>query len=318
MKKLRRLLSVLTLTFVILVSSTSSIGATSGKLKQDSIVSCGGQDYGYHGNGHWHEAVHRGDSGWYASGSDLGFDNPCSTSEPEAPVRNEPPQQSAEEKARIERAEAEKARIEKERIEKEKLEQERLNDVTVKDVQIGKKSQEFSETTLYYAESLDDIKINLNNGEATVSFDEEAELKLFEINDIKAEIISENKEVTKLITLPVFCLGSNKELNKQKVVLRFGKRQYTNRTGYFELYDKDYKGKITSGDLFVGETMIAQGKDITLEEVSRKKYTHLMKFAIADTDYSIPLKVKEVRTDDSEGAGILVGGVLVYANIYLN
>lgn len=49
--------------------------ATSGWLTSSSIVSCNGQYYGSHGDGHWHVAEKRG-TRWYANGDPLSG-NPC-------------------------------------------------------------------------------------------------------------------------------------------------------------------------------------------------------------------------------------------------
>ncbi len=65
------------LIMLLLALIPSQIYATSGRLKGNSIVTCNGQSYGQHGDGHWHIAVQRGDY-WYPSGSSLS-DNPCSS-----------------------------------------------------------------------------------------------------------------------------------------------------------------------------------------------------------------------------------------------
>jgi len=56
--------------------------ATSGRLKQASIISCNGRSYGHHGDGHWHVARENG----YPDGASLGMANPCTKESEEASV----------------------------------------------------------------------------------------------------------------------------------------------------------------------------------------------------------------------------------------
>lgn len=50
------------------IFSYNEVKATSGKLRNSSIITCDGIMYGQHGDGHWHKAV-RHKSGYYPSGS---------------------------------------------------------------------------------------------------------------------------------------------------------------------------------------------------------------------------------------------------------
>jgi hypothetical protein len=54
----------------------SNVYATGGCVKTSSIVSCNGEYYGKHGDGHWHVAVLRSGR-WYATGREIDS-NPCS------------------------------------------------------------------------------------------------------------------------------------------------------------------------------------------------------------------------------------------------
>ena len=60
---------------VAFILAINCVWATSGRLRGDSIISCNGNTYGQHGDGHWHVAVARGNY-WYPSGANLST-NPC-------------------------------------------------------------------------------------------------------------------------------------------------------------------------------------------------------------------------------------------------
>ena len=65
---------ILLIIFILLIPI--NVFATSGRLRQDSIISCNNQTYGQHGNdNHWHIAESHGEY-WYPVGKELAK-NPC-------------------------------------------------------------------------------------------------------------------------------------------------------------------------------------------------------------------------------------------------
>lgn len=62
--------------FVLLMISWQTVYATSGRLSNDSIVTCNGVTYGHHSD-HWHVAKKNNGSGYNAVGNAI-YDNPCS------------------------------------------------------------------------------------------------------------------------------------------------------------------------------------------------------------------------------------------------
>ena len=62
--------------FVLLMVSCQTVYATSGRLSDDSIVTCNGITYGQH-KGHWHVAKKNNGPGYSAVGSEMYY-NPCS------------------------------------------------------------------------------------------------------------------------------------------------------------------------------------------------------------------------------------------------
>ena len=61
---------------IIFMINGTSVKATSGFLRKNSIVTCNGITYGQHGDGHWHVAVKTIDGRYNASGSPIAS-NPC-------------------------------------------------------------------------------------------------------------------------------------------------------------------------------------------------------------------------------------------------
>lgn len=64
------------LVLLLCIFIPSNVYATGGCVKTSSIVSCNGEYYGKHGDGHWHVAVLRSGR-WYATGREID-NNPCS------------------------------------------------------------------------------------------------------------------------------------------------------------------------------------------------------------------------------------------------
>ena len=62
--------------FVLLMISWQTVYATSGRLSNDSIVTCNGVTYGHHSD-HWHVAKKNNGPGYNAVGNAI-YDNPCS------------------------------------------------------------------------------------------------------------------------------------------------------------------------------------------------------------------------------------------------
>ena len=65
-------------TFILLTIGICKVNASSGYLKSDSIETCNGITYGYHGSDkHWHVAV-KGANGKYSASGDPIYTDPCS------------------------------------------------------------------------------------------------------------------------------------------------------------------------------------------------------------------------------------------------
>lgn len=73
------------LIIVFLLMMSIPINATSGRLKNASIQTCGGETYGSHGDGHWHVASQNSNGTYNATGSPI-YGNPC-IGEPEEDVK---------------------------------------------------------------------------------------------------------------------------------------------------------------------------------------------------------------------------------------
>lgn len=74
-KIMKKTLSLILIMIIFMINGTS-VKATSGFLRKNSIVTCNGITYGQHGDGHWHVAVKTIDGRYNASGSPIAS-NPC-------------------------------------------------------------------------------------------------------------------------------------------------------------------------------------------------------------------------------------------------
>jgi len=76
--KKKYILGVVALLLLSVSLSLGHLSATAGKLQSHSICRNGGVTYGWHGDGHWHQAIkHR--TGWYPDGDSLGYASPCTS-----------------------------------------------------------------------------------------------------------------------------------------------------------------------------------------------------------------------------------------------
>ena len=191
----KRFLKIIVALVFIVSFSIQQVDASSGKLKGASIINCGGQNYGHHGDGHWHKA-NKHDAGWYLDGDNLGYNNPCSSAAP-APDAVEPPstpaqtsprsvqktdQQIAEEKRVQEELElknklakeesdrlvaieaAEKGKLRLEEVQKARLREIELKDTTIESTVIGEALiLGSSGTTVISKTDLDKIEVKPSN-----------------------------------------------------------------------------------------------------------------------------------------------------------
>ncbi|MDF9867511.1 hypothetical protein OKW22_001085 [Bacilli bacterium PM5-3] len=76
-KKILTILLALTFSFSILTTTnTTDLDATSGMLKQNTVMKCKGKWYGKH-KSHWHKAKkNKKNKKWYANGKSLGSKKP--------------------------------------------------------------------------------------------------------------------------------------------------------------------------------------------------------------------------------------------------
>jgi hypothetical protein len=67
---------IITILALVLLLAPSSVNASSGRLKKDSIIQCNGVSYGQHGDGHWHQAK-QNSSGYWDPVGDAFSSKPC-------------------------------------------------------------------------------------------------------------------------------------------------------------------------------------------------------------------------------------------------
>lgn len=263
MKRMKKVSSILLIALVFSFTTLTSISATSGRLKGDSIITCNGKSYGNHGDGHWHVAENKGKSGWYPSGESLGYANPCAASEapakkPEtkAPEAKAPEAKAPEAKAPEVKQETKPSApketpkattpktetpvqtpsvdkvveevVELDEIDTEALELETkaLTNTAIQSISIGSKAMQIKDKETYFINSVSDIKVNLENEKAEYKIVPGSDIKPFEKNNLKIELTSENKEQTQTVDLPVFILGTNDELKSQNVILKIDNKDY--------------------------------------------------------------------------------------------
>ena len=275
MLRIRKCSKVLTLSLTItmcllVVLGSVGIEATSGRLKGASIVSCGGVNYGSHGDGHWHVATDHGSKGWYPNGAPVGSTNPCSGSpapsapkapaeKPKAPVVTESKEEKekreqaakeaelkkAEEAAAKEAKRKEQERLaEEQRVKEEKEEAERvrlqnikLNDTSIDKIHLGDETElQLGEVVLLdYSKEIEPI-IKTSNESASYKTSTKNGRSVFMLNDLLVDVVSENGESTNLFTYSFFDLGSNKELLDQEVELTYSMK------------NKDYRVKLSDSE----------------------------------------------------------------------
>lgn len=77
--------------------------------------------------------------------------------------------------------------------------------------------------------------------------------------------------------------------------------------------------KLNKGEIFIGDTHFAYGKDVKLVEVSGKDYTHELVFDVMNNKYSLPIQSKEASSSNVLLGGLtLIGGGSIGAGLYYN
>lgn len=198
------------------------------------------------------------------------------------------------------------------------LETKALNNTAIQSISIGSKAMKIKDKETYFINSVSDIKLNLENEKAEYKIVPGSDLKPFEKNNLKIELTSENKEQTQTVDLPVFILGTNDELKSQNVVLKIDNKDYKMNDKYFEVKPEELS-KLNKGEIFIGDTHFAYGKDVKLVEVSGKDYTHELVFDVMNNKYSLPIQSKEASSSDMLLGGLtLIGGGSIGAGLYYN
>lgn len=314
-KKFRKvfMLSFATVMCSLLILGSVGIEATSGRLKDDSIVTCSGVNYGSHGDGHWHVATDHGDTGWFPNGAPVGSSNPCGgvlvpsapkppaapeapTQKPKAPVVTESKEEKEKREKAAKEAELKKAeeaaakeaqRLEQERLEVEKrikeekeeaervrLENLKLNDTSLERIHFGDETNLDSATVMMLDYSKEiEPIIKTTNEKASYQTSLKNGRSVFKLNDILVDVVSENGESSQSLSYSFFDLGNNQELLDQEIVLSYKLKDKNYRIG---LTDSE-KGKV----LDFGSLSGSMASDI--------KITGLM---INDQEIELPMNKK--------------------------
>lgn len=176
--------------------------ATSGWLTSSSIVSCNGQYYGSHGDGHWHIAEKRG-TRWYAEGSPLNG-NPCN-----GPTSNNNNSSNSNYNNAPKTVEPTKS-----------------SDSSLKELKINDENIEISNSMLYETK-LDKITVEAiaNDDKATIEYEKEKNLEVG-INEYTIKVTAENGTATNYrIDISRVALSDNKNFklfyNKKELTINY-------------------------------------------------------------------------------------------------
>lgn len=295
------ILMLMFITVFLLTISFSEVYATSGKLKSSSIIECGGNYYGNHGDGHWHYAVNRS-SGWYPSGASLGYENPCGG------YINQFKQQE-EDRAAAAKAEAdrlEQIRLEEENKEKIRKEtEERLNDTTLKFVSISGNKVSSSNSTNIFISEMDDVRIELGNGQAISKVSLLNDSKPFSDNSVVVKVISENNLKSADYKMPVYILGSNQDLLElDDVTIMFNNKEYALNNGIIVIEDEINVDSFNG--IYIDGIQRLTNSTATLDTVEEEGMSHVLTLKIKDAEYRLPILIKQ---EENEEGTILLGAL---------
>lgn len=250
---------------IVILLFPLNIYATSGRLRQNSIISCNGQTYGQHGDGHWHIAVSNGEY-WYSSGGAI-LTNPCeSVNEQQNEYENTNNYNGFYE------------------IDT------KSSDTSLKSLKINNNSVSISEK-MNYITDLDNINIDvettdpkssvdisnnykkLNNGNneiiITITAEDYTEkeyiLNVYKESDNTNVIIKYNNEVIKFNDFVSETINTNEEKIKFDINLEDSKAKTNTKDNY----------KLTEGDNEIVIKVIAENKESKNYKIKVHKYTVL-------------------------------------------
>ena len=166
--------SFLILIVIVFIISGTSVKATSGFLRKNSIVTCNGITYGQHGDGHWHVAEKNKDGRYNASGSPIAS-NPC------ANANNVKNSQNAISNSSSSSQVTQSSKVVN-----------KSSDNTLKSLKINNENINISETMLYKTKKETvSIEATANDNKATIKYDKQLNLLIGE-NKISIIVTAEN------------------------------------------------------------------------------------------------------------------------------
>lgn len=247
--------------------------ATSGALTGSSIVSCNGQNYGSHGDGHWHIAERR-DNRWYAVGEPLSG-NPCANNSYVPPTNqnnynknnnsqnNQNYVTTAKEEPVI--AKSSDTSLKEIKINGESIDLNNPSYETDKDnIEIEVMANDTNATLIYEK----NIKLSNGSNKATISITaENGDKKEYEIN-INKTVKSNNKEFKIFYNDEKLNVNVSNKTIEDLIVFNFTK----NLKLTYSTTDKNTKIKISGNkNLKVGENVVKL--TITSEDGSSETYS---------------------------------------------
>ncbi len=225
--------------------------ATSGRLLASSITSCNGQNYGKHGDGHWHRAVKEGNY-WYADGEPLSG-NPCANNSytPPAASYNSNSQSNYSNNSNTQNSNNNYTNAIEEPVVV------KSSDTSLREIKIEGNSIDLDNLKYETDKGSINIEVIANDEKTTLTYDKNVNLSNGG-NKIVISAVAEN--------------GDKKEyeININKIVKSSNKE--------FKIFYKDEELKINSFDK-------------TIEEFSVEYGTENMKFTYSTTDKNAKIKI---------------------------
>ena len=242
----------LILIMIISMSNGTSVKATSGFLRKDSIVTCNGVTYGQHGDGHWHIAIKNSDGRYNASGNPI-TSNPCANSNNIKNNQNNISNSlSSSQNNQTSRTMS------------------KSSDNTLKSIKIDNENINISETMTYKTnQEIVSIEAIPNNDKATLEYNQQVDL-LMGNNEVIIVVVAENgnKKEYKINIIRERELSDNTNIivkvdGTQIIFLQFENNDLTISSDKsklnitYELEDKNAKAEIIGNqNLKVGENEI--------------------------------------------------------------
>lgn len=188
-----------------------NVFATSGRLRSSSIVSCNGQTYGAHGDGHWHVAVKQ-DSAWYASGGPLAG-NPCGGNSYVAPsTPQRPSNYNSNNAGSYNNTNNSSSNTQGKVVSKSPVVESKSSDTSLKEIKIDDEVMPISDHLEYKTKNKKvKIAVVANDSKARIEYEQEKELKVG-LNEYLIKVTAENGDVKNYnISITRIALSSNKE-----------------------------------------------------------------------------------------------------------